>query len=123
MAIFAQRLLASEPVTIFGDGDQTRDFVFVDDVVDAFVRAASRGGGLICNIGTGAETSVNELYRTMAEQAGVDAAPVLHPLRPGALLRSSLDIGGPPSARVAALDVVDSTRTVLQIRTRTTRLS
>jgi UDP-glucose 4-epimerase len=92
VAIFAQRLLASEPVTIFGDGDQTRDFVFVDDVVDAFVRAASRGGGLICNIGTGAETSVNDLYRTMAEQAGVDIAPVLAPLRPGELLRSSLDI-------------------------------
>jgi UDP-glucose 4-epimerase len=92
VAIFAQRLLASEPVTIFGDGDQTRDFVFVDDVVDAFVRAASRGGGLICNIGTGAETTVNALYRTMAEQAGVDAAPVLAPLRPGELLRSSLDI-------------------------------
>jgi UDP-glucose 4-epimerase len=92
VAIFAQRLLADEPVTVFGDGDQTRDFVFVDDVVDAFVRAASRGGGLICNIGTGQETSVNQLYRTMAEQAGVDAAPVLAPLRPGELLRSSLDI-------------------------------
>jgi UDP-glucose 4-epimerase len=92
VAIFAQRLLAAEPVTVFGDGDQTRDFVFVDDVVDAFVRAASRGGGLICNVGTGQETSVNQLYRTMAEQAGVDAAPVLAPLRPGELLRSSLDI-------------------------------
>jgi UDP-glucose 4-epimerase len=92
VAIFAQRLLAAEPVTIFGDGEQTRDFVFVDDVVDAFVRAASRGGGLICNIGTGQETSVNQLYRTMAEQAGVEAAPVLAPLRPGELLRSSLDI-------------------------------
>jgi UDP-glucose 4-epimerase len=92
VAIFAQRLLAAEPVTVFGDGDQTRDFVFVDDVVDAFVRAASRGGGLVCNIGTGQETSVNELYRTMAEQAGVEAAPVLAPLRPGELLRSSLDI-------------------------------
>jgi UDP-glucose 4-epimerase len=92
VAIFAQRLLAAEPVTIFGDGGQTRDFVFVDDVVDAFVRAASRGGGLICNIGTGQETSVNELFRTMAEQAGVEATPVLAPLRPGELLRSSLDI-------------------------------
>jgi UDP-glucose 4-epimerase len=92
VAIFAQRLLAAEPVTIFGDGGQTRDFVFVDDVVDAFVRAASRGGGLICNIGTGQETSVNELYRTMAEQAGVEVTPVLAPLRPGELLRSSLDI-------------------------------
>jgi UDP-glucose 4-epimerase len=92
VAIFAQRLLAGEPVTIFGDGDQTRDFVFVDDVVDAFVRAASRGGGLICNIGTGQETSVNQLFSTMAEQAGVEAEPVLAPLRPGELLRSSLDI-------------------------------
>jgi UDP-glucose 4-epimerase len=116
VAIFAQRLLASEPVTIFGDGDQTRDFVFVDDVVDAFVRAASRGGGLICNIGTGAETSVNDLYRTMAELAGVDAAPVLAPLRPGELLRSSLDI-----ERAAIqlgwrpwTSLVDGTRAVLE---------
>jgi UDP-glucose 4-epimerase len=116
VAIFAQRLLASEPVTIFGDGDQTRDFVFVDDVVDAFVRAASRGGGLICNIGTGAETSVNDLYRTMAEQADVDTAPVLAPLRPGELLRSSLDV-----ERAAIqlgwrpwTSLVDGTRAVLE---------
>ena len=53
VAIFAERLLKGEPVTIFGDGEQTRDFVFVDDVVDAFVRAATKGGGLVCNIGTG----------------------------------------------------------------------
>jgi UDP-glucose 4-epimerase len=92
VAIFAERLLAGEPVTIFGDGAQTRDFVYVDDVVDAFVRAASRGGGLICNIGTGQETSVKDLYLIMAEGAGVEAAPVLAPLRPGELLRSSLDI-------------------------------
>jgi UDP-glucose 4-epimerase len=92
VAIFAQRLLDGEPVTIFGDGGQTRDFVFVDDVVDAFVRAASRGGGLICNIGTGRETSVNELYSTMAGLAGSKVPPVMAPLRPGELLRSSLDI-------------------------------
>ena len=93
VAIFAERLLSGSPVTIFGDGEQTRDFVFVDDVVDAFVRAASRGGGLVCNVGTGRELSVNELYRVMAEQAGVDRAPVYAPARPGELLRSSLDIG------------------------------
>jgi UDP-glucose 4-epimerase len=92
VAIFADRLLRGEPVTIFGDGGQTRDFVYVDDVVDAFVRAASRGGGLVCNIGTGKETSVNELYTTMAEQAGAVPAPVMAPLRQGELLRSSLDI-------------------------------
>jgi UDP-glucose 4-epimerase len=92
VAIFAERLLRGEPVTIYGDGAQTRDFVYVDDVVDAFVRAATRGGGLVCNIGTGQETSVNELYSTMVEQAGVAAPPVMAPLRVGEILRSCLDI-------------------------------
>jgi UDP-glucose 4-epimerase len=92
VAIFADRLLRGEQVTIFGDGGQTRDFVYVDDVVDAFVRAATRGGGLTCNIGTGTETSVNELYAVMAGQAGADPSPVFAPPRPGELLRSSLDI-------------------------------
>ena len=75
VAIFADRLLRGEPVTIFGDGEQTRDFVYVDDVVDAFVRAGDRGGGLVLNIGTGREVSVNELARVMGERAGaIDAA-------------------------------------------------
>ena len=91
VAIFAGKLLAGEPCTIFGDGEQTRDFVFVDDVVDAFVRAADRGGGLLCNIGTGVETSVNELYRTMADDAGVAEGPEYAPARPGELDRSCLD--------------------------------
>jgi UDP-glucose 4-epimerase len=92
VAIFAERLLRGDPITVFGDGEQTRDFVFVDDVVDAFVRAATRGGGLVCNIGTGQETSVNELLSTMAAQAGLEVAPIHAPLRPGELLRSSLDV-------------------------------
>ena len=61
-------------MTIFGDGEQTRDFVFVDDVVDAFVRAATRGGGLVLNIGTGRELSVNELAAAMADEAGIIGA-------------------------------------------------
>ena len=65
VAIFAERLLAGEPCTIYGDGTQTRDYVFVDDVVDAFARAADRGGGLLINVGTGIETSVNQLYATL----------------------------------------------------------
>jgi len=92
VAIFADRLLGGTPVTIYGDGEQTRDFVFVDDVVDALVRAASKGGGLICNIGTGRETSVNELYGVMAAAAGVDEPPLYAPLRPGELLRNVLDV-------------------------------
>jgi len=91
VAIFAQRIVRGEPVTIFGDGEQTRDFVFVDDVVDGFVRAATRGGGLVCNIGTGCETSVNQLFATMVAQAGAEVTPVMAPERPGELRRSSLD--------------------------------
>jgi len=91
VAIFAERLLCGEPVTIFGDGEQTRDFVFVDDVVDAFVRAATRGGGLVLNIGTGRELSVNELARVMADVAGSSVPAVYAPARPGELERSALD--------------------------------
>ena len=92
VAIFAERILRGQEVTVFGDGEQTRDFVFVDDVADAFVRAATRGGGLLCNIGTGRETSVNQLLATMADVAGLKATAVRAPLRPGELLRSSLDV-------------------------------
>jgi UDP-glucose 4-epimerase len=93
VAIFAGRLLSGQPCTIYGDGSQTRDFVFVDDVVDAFARAADRGGGLVLNIGTGAETSVNDLYGAMATHAGVDGEAVRAPARPGELQRSCLDPG------------------------------
>ncbi len=93
VAIFAAALVEGRPVTVFGDGEQTRDYVYVDDAVDAFARAATRGGGLVCNVGTGQETSVNDLYRTMAAVAGVDAEPVRAPARPGELRRSALDAG------------------------------
>jgi UDP-glucose 4-epimerase len=93
VSIFASLLLAGKPCTIFGDGNQTRDFVYVDDAVDAFVRAADRGSGLLCNIGTGVETSVNELYKAMADAAGVTLAPTYGAARPGELARSALDPG------------------------------
>jgi UDP-glucose 4-epimerase len=93
VSIFAGKLLAGEQCTIFGDGEQTRDFVYVDDVVDAFSRAATKGSGLLMNIGTGRETSVNELYRTMAANAGIVTEPVYAPARTGELARSSLDPG------------------------------
>ena len=93
VAIFAGRLLAGERCTIFGDGEQTRDFVFVDDVVDAFVRAADRGGGLLLNVGTAVETSVNTLYDTMAAAVGVREPATYAPPRAGELLRSALDPG------------------------------
>lgn len=90
VAIFAGLLLAGEPCTVFGSGRQTRDFVYVGDVADAFVRAGSAGRGII-NIGTGIETSVNELYTTMAGAAGGPPEPIRASARPGDLDRSSLD--------------------------------
>jgi UDP-glucose 4-epimerase len=93
VAIFAGRLLSGEPCLIFGDGKQTRDFVYVDDVVDAFSRAGERGSGLLCNIGTGIETSINDLYAAMARNAGVKQPPIYGPTRAGELQRSSLDPG------------------------------
>jgi len=97
VAIFAEAIVDGEPLTIFGDGRQTRDYVFVDDVVDAFVRAATKGGGLVCNIGTGIETSVHELAHLVALAAAADAKPVFASARTGELLRSSLD---PTRARI-----------------------
>jgi UDP-glucose 4-epimerase len=93
VAIFAGRLLGGEPCTIFGTGEQTRDFVYVDDVVDAFVRAAEQGSGLLANIGTGVETSVNQLYSAMARAAGVAASADHAPARAGELDRSALSPG------------------------------
>jgi UDP-glucose 4-epimerase len=93
VAIFAGRLLAKERATIYGDGSQTRDFVYVDDVVDAFVRAADAGSGLTCNIGTGVETSVQVLYDTMARIAGFPEPPRYAAPRTGELARNALDPG------------------------------
>ena len=93
VAIFAGRLLAGEPCTIFGDGSQTRDFVYVDDVVDAFARAAQRGSGLLINIGTGIETSVNDLHRVMAASVGNAEPATYAAARAGELHRSALDPG------------------------------
>ena len=93
IAIFASMMLAGEPVTIFGDGNQTRDYVFVDDVVHAFVQAIDRGSGKLVNVGTGLETSVNHLYRMLAEIAGYEAEPSFGSLPSGELRRIALDIG------------------------------
>ena len=93
VAIFSQALLAGRPTKIFGDGTDTRDYVFVDDVVDAFVKAAGEtGGGQRFNIGTGVETSTRQLHSVIAEAAGGPDEPEFHPPRLGDLRRSCLDI-------------------------------
>jgi UDP-glucose 4-epimerase len=92
VAIFARALLAGKPTKIFGDGSDTRDYVFVDDVVDAFVRAGgTAGSGQRFNVGTGVETSTRELHSAIAAAAGAPDEPEFHPPRLGDLRRSRLD--------------------------------
>jgi UDP-glucose 4-epimerase len=93
VAIFAGQMLAGRRPNIYGDGEQTRDYLYVDDAVDAFVRATEKGGGLLVNIGTGVETTVRDLYDRIAALTGYAETPHLAPARMGDLERSCLDPG------------------------------
>jgi UDP-glucose 4-epimerase len=91
VAIFSRALLEGRPATINGDGLQTRDYVYVGDVVEAFVQALRSDAQGSFNVGTATETNVNELYEQIARAAGSNA-PALHgPPRPGEQKRSSID--------------------------------
>lgn len=90
VAIFLKAMLEDRPTTIYGDGSQTRDFVYVGDVADAFARAIEAGAG-IYNIGTGVETSVLELWRACAAATGYEGEPRFAPARAGELARNALD--------------------------------
>ncbi len=89
VAIFCGRILDGQPVTIFGDGTQTRDYVYVFDVVRAVAAAAkSSASGIALNIGTGIETNVNDLYSTLAGIADFPTRAEHAPARPGEQKRS-----------------------------------
>jgi UDP-glucose 4-epimerase len=92
IAIFLERLRDGGAVEIFGDGKQTRDFVYVGDVVAALLVAMSADKGGVFNVGTGTETSILELQALCAEAAGIEGqSPRFAPERPGDLRRSVLD--------------------------------
>jgi UDP-glucose 4-epimerase len=91
VAVFADRMLAGQPVAIHGDGEQTRDLVFVDDVVHAFVLAADRGRSGRLLIGTGQRTSVATLFRALAAATGYPHDPLREPAREGDVRHSAVD--------------------------------
>ncbi|MFL5959512.1 MAG: NAD-dependent epimerase/dehydratase family protein [Gaiellaceae bacterium] len=91
VAIFLDRLRDGRETEIFGDGSQTRDFVFVEDVIGALLAAASAQKGGVYNVGSGVATSILELHRLCAETAGAEAEPRFGPARPGDLRHSVLD--------------------------------
>jgi len=92
IAIFTSRLLSGAPCIVNGDGEQTRDYVYVGDVADAVARAVSSPDVVgVANIGTGAETTVNELYRRLAQLTEVRRSAEHGPAKPGEQRRSLLD--------------------------------
>ena len=84
-------MVRGEPVVIFGDGEHTRDYVYIADVVDAHELALGLGESLTVNIGSGVETSVNNLFRTMADELGYTMPPQWADERPGDVRRICLD--------------------------------
>jgi len=92
VAIFTGKMLAGERPIIFGDGGQTRDFVYVGDVVQANLAALHQGSREIFNIGTGEETSVNKLYNVMKELLDFREDAVYGEKRAGEVYRIYLDI-------------------------------
>jgi UDP-glucose 4-epimerase len=88
VATFVGRMLEDRPCTIYGDGQQTRDFVHVDDVADAFARAATRGAGERLMIGTGTATTVRDLFAVCADATGYAHPPIMAPARPGEVRHS-----------------------------------
>jgi UDP-glucose 4-epimerase len=92
---FAHALRTGVSPEIHGDGRQTRDFLYIDDAVDALVRAGSRGGGLVVNVGSGVSTSIRQLWTMMAGPTAHD--PIAAPRRPNDISRFALS---PTRARI-----------------------
>lgn len=91
VAIFSKAMLEGRRPVIYGDGKQTRDFVYVEDAVDALHRAVEKGNGRLLNIGSGSETSVLELYDAVAAATGFRKKPEFADAKPGEVLRSVVD--------------------------------
>lgn len=108
VAIFSQRLIAGQPCTIFGEGKQTRDFVFGKDVARANYLAFEADYVGPANIGTAIETDINRLYQLLADAAGVKTPANHAPGKPGEQLRSCIDpshakkvLGWEPTVKLA----------------------
>ncbi len=91
VSIFANKYLKNEEPTIYGDGEQTRDYIYVKDVVSALIKASKIEENHFLNIGTGIETSVNDLANSMKIQFKSEINPIYKPARKGELNRSVLN--------------------------------
>ena len=89
--IFAQRMLNEQPVLIYGNGEQQRDFVYVDDVVEANMKALEQVGSEVYNIGTGVGTTVNAIFTRLANLIGYTGLPKYEPPRNGEVFKIYLN--------------------------------
>ena len=91
---FLERVSRGEPPIIYGDGEQTRDFVYVGDVADAFIQALTSNlrGAYVFNIGTGNAVTINQLARIIIELAGLNVEPIYADPRPGDIRHSYANI-------------------------------
>ncbi len=95
MADYIRKLSSGKQAEMWGDGNKTRDYVFINDVVRANLLALSVSAdhpNPVFNIGTGIETTLNDVYRKIADMLGVEAKPIYYPDRPGEQIRYCLDI-------------------------------
>ena len=91
VAIFTKKYLNNEEPTVYGDGEQTRDYIYVKDVISALIKASLIEENHFLNIGTGVETSVNDLVNSMKIQFNSQINPIYKPAREGELKRSVLN--------------------------------
>ncbi len=91
VAIFSEAMAEKKPIQIFGDGQQQRDFVYVDDVVNANIIAMKEGIVGPFNIGTGVGSSINDIFKILSTQFNYKRSPVYAPARPGDVWKISLD--------------------------------
>jgi UDP-glucose 4-epimerase len=91
IAIFALRMLRDEAVTVFGDGKQTRDYVYISDVVSAKLKSLTKADNQIINIGTNKAVPLNDVVKIMSRLSKTNNKPVYKPKRDGELFKSFLN--------------------------------
>jgi UDP-glucose 4-epimerase len=91
VAIFARQMMRGERPSIFGPGNKTRDYIHVSDIVAVNLLAMERGENVTCNIGTGVETSDQQIFDAVAEAVGYKEKPNYTSIRPGEIQRICLD--------------------------------
>ena len=92
IAIFINRLLSGKIPTIFGEGEQARDFTYVGDVARANLMALDKGTGTTINIGTGEMTTINKLFEILKKETGFKGDVKHAPGRMGEIIKSGLDV-------------------------------